>query len=208
MTDIDPRDAAIIICELADEHVAIAARVRDEQADAITAIAALVCDVLDSGGRVWTCGNGGSAADAQHLAAELVGHFTADRRGLPAVSLATDPSVVTAVANDYGFDDVFARQVEAHVRSGDAVVGFTTTGESENVVRALGAARRIGARTVAFTGAGGGRAAKVADLAFVVPSDVTARIQEMHLLGLHLVSSLVDVWAVARESRLPLETEG
>lgn len=195
MTDRAVADAIDLLRPLVDEHLALGARVRDERLGEIAAIARLVCDVLATGGRVWTCGNGGSAADAQHLAAEIVGHFTADRRALPAVSLATDPSVVTAIANDFSFDDLFARQVEAHLAPGDLLVGFTTSGESENVVRALAAARRLGARTVVFAGAGGGRASERADLAFIVPSNVTARVQEMHVLALHLVSSVVDAWA-------------
>jgi D-sedoheptulose 7-phosphate isomerase len=146
------------------------------------------------GGRLFACGNGGSAADAQHLVAELVGRYSRDRRPLAATALSVDPSVVTCIGNDYSFDDVFARQVQALVGSGDVVVGFTTSGRSANVVRALAAARQQGATTVVFTGGDGGAAAQHADHALLVPSAKTARIQEMHLLLLHLVIEQVDGW--------------
>jgi D-sedoheptulose 7-phosphate isomerase len=142
-------------------------------------------------------GNGGSAADAQHLAGELVGRFKRKRRPLPALALSVDPSVMTCIANDFSFDDVFARQVEAHARAGDVAIGYTTSGRSENVVRALRSAREAGAKTVVFTGGAGKPAAEHADVALVVPSTSTARIQEMHLLLMHLVIDQVDAWAVA-----------
>jgi len=158
-----------------------------------------LCNALADGGRLYTFGNGGSAADAQHLAAELIGHYKRDRRPLPAVALTVDPSVVTCIANDYAWEDVFARQIEALARPGDVVAAFTTSGTSENVVRGLAAARRAGATTVLFGGgaasADGGPAAAQADLALVVPSATTARIQEMHVLLLHAVSEGVDAWA-------------
>jgi D-sedoheptulose 7-phosphate isomerase len=147
-------------------------------------------------GRLFTIGNGGSAADAQHLAAELVGRYSRERRPLAATALTVDPSVVTCIGNDYSFEDVFARQVQALVRAGDMVIAFTTSGRSENVVRALAAAREQGATTVLYGGgADGGPAAKHADHALVVPSDKTARVQEMHVLLLHLVIDQVDAWA-------------
>ncbi len=150
---------------------------------------------LAGGHRVWTFGNGGSAADAQHLAAELAGRYKRERRPLAAVALTTDPSVVTCIGNDYSFDDVFARQVSALARPGDVAVGFTTSGESENVVRGLSAARDAGATTVLFAGGSGGRARKLADHALVVAASETARIQEVHLLFLHLLSEQIDAWA-------------
>ena len=156
-----------------------------------------LCAAFEAGGRLYTFGNGGSAADAQHLAAELIGRYKRDRRPLPAVALSVDPSVVTCIANDYAYEDVFARQVEALARPGDVVAGFTTSGRSENVVRGLAAARRAGATTVLFGGgtAGGGPAAAHADLALIVPSATTARVQEMHLLLLHVLSEGIDAWA-------------
>jgi D-sedoheptulose 7-phosphate isomerase len=156
-----------------------------------------LCAAFKAGGRLYTFGNGGSAADAQHLAAELIGRYKRERRPLPAVALSVDPSVVTCIANDYAYEDVFARQVEALAKPGDVIAGFTTSGRSENVVRGLAAARRAGATTVLFGGGteGGGPAAEHADLALIVPSATTARVQEMHLLLLHLLSEGVDAWA-------------
>ena len=181
-----PRDALA-------EHLELAAGLTP-----LLPLAAQVGSVLiatyQRGGRLFACGNGGSAADAQHLVAELVGRYSRDRRPLAASALSVDPSVVTCIGNDYSFDDVFARQVQALVGSGDVVVGFTTSGRSANVVRALAAARQQSATTVVFTGGDGGAAAEHADHALVVPSAKTARIQEMHLLLLHLVIEQVDRW--------------
>ena len=158
-------------------------------------VARAVIGAYVSGCRVYTCGNGGSAADAQHLSAELVGRYKRERRPLPAQTLASDPSVITCIGNDYSFDDVFARQVHAFVRPGDVVIGFTTSGRSPNVVAALAAARELGATTVLFGGGDGPPASDHADHALVVPSKTTARIQEMHVLLLHLVIEQVDAWA-------------
>lgn len=158
----------------------------------------LLIDAFGAGRRLYTFGNGGSAADAQHLAAEFIGRYRRERRPLPAVSLTTDPSVSTCISNDYDAAEVFARQLTALAESGDVVIAFTTSGRSPNVVRGLAAARLRGATTVLFGGKGGGPADAHADLALVVDSDTTARIQEMHLLMLHLVSEQVDHWA-ARE---------
>lgn len=147
------------------------------------------------GGRLYSFGNGGSAADAQHLAGELIGRYRRERRPLPAVALSVDPSVVTCIANDYDFADVFARQVEALAGQGDVVVGFSTGGTSPNVVRGLATARAAGATTILFSGGDGGPARAEADIALVVPSSTTARVQEMHLLMLHLLSDAIDAWA-------------
>jgi D-sedoheptulose 7-phosphate isomerase len=150
---------------------------------------------FDGGGRLWTFGNGGSAADAQHLAGELIGRYLRDRRPLPAVALSVDPSVMTCIANDYGYDDVFARQVAALAAPGDLVVGFSTSGRSESVVRGLAAGRRAGATTVLFGGGDGGPAASQADVNLLVPTATTARVQEMHVLLLHALSDAIDAWA-------------
>ncbi|MDT0378228.1 SIS domain-containing protein [Streptomyces sp. DSM 42041] len=168
---------------------------------ALDAVASDLIDVYAGDGRLYTFGNGGSAADAQHLAAELIGRYLRQRRPLPAVSLTTDPSVMSCIANDYAFDDVFARQVEALARPGDMVAGFTTSGRSPNVVRGLAAARKAGAVTVLFCGGtrGGLPAAEHADHTLLVPATATARIQEMHLLLLHLLSERVDAWAAETE---------
>jgi D-sedoheptulose 7-phosphate isomerase len=154
-----------------------------------------VIDSYRSGGRVFTFGNGGSAADAQHLAAELVGRFVRERRPLAATALTVDPSVLTCIGNDYSFEELYARQVDALVASGDVVIGFTTSGRSPNVVRGLEAARRRGATTILFGGGDGAPAAAHADHALLVPSSSTARVQEMHLLLMHLLIDKVDAWA-------------
>jgi D-sedoheptulose 7-phosphate isomerase len=161
-------------------------------------LAELIIAAVKGDGRLITFGNGGSAADAQHFAGELVGRYRSTRRPLPAIALSTDPSVLTSIGNDFGFDDLFARQVEAHARPGDVVVGITTSGRSENVVRGLRAARRQGATAVALTGAGGGPAAEAADLAIRVPSVNTARVQETCVLFIHLICERIDAW-VRRE---------
>lgn len=178
------------------EHRAVVAAV-DGLLPMLADVTERLCAAFAAGGRLYTFGNGGSAADAQHLAAELIGRYKRDRRPLPAVALSVDPSVVTCIANDYAYEDVFARQVEGLARPGDVVAGFTTSGRSENVVRGLAAARRTGAMTVLFGGgtAGGGAAAEHADFTLIVPSDTTARVQEMHLLLLHALSEGVDAWA-------------
>jgi D-sedoheptulose 7-phosphate isomerase len=176
------------------EHAALLARI-EELVPGVEEAARLIVAAYEKGGRVIAFGNGGSAADAQHLAGELVGRFKRERRALAAIALSVDPSVVTCIANDYSFEDLFARQVEAHAQPGDVAVGYTTSGRSENVIRALRAARAAGASTVLFSGRDGGPAAADADVALVVPSESTARVQEMHLLLMHLIVEEVDAWA-------------
>ena len=142
-------------------------------------------------------GNGGSAADAQHFAGELLGRFRATRRPLPAMALTTDPSVVTCIANDFAYEDLFARQVEALAGPDDVVLGITTSGRSQNVVRGLRAARERGALAVAWTGADAGPAGEAAELVLAVPSTTTARIQEMHTLAMHTICVAIDAWVAA-----------
>jgi D-sedoheptulose 7-phosphate isomerase len=145
------------------------------------------------GGKILWCGNGGSAADAQHMAAEFVVRFRHDRRGIPAIALTTDTSILTAASNDYGYEHIFQRQVEALAVKGDVVVGISTSGNSRNVYLALEAARKLGAVTVAFTGKGGGKLATWADFLFAVPSTDTARIQEAHILGGHVLCEILEL---------------
>jgi D-sedoheptulose 7-phosphate isomerase len=183
----------VIAAQLA-EHVGTAEAV-EKLLPQVADLGQRLCDTFAAGGRLYTFGNGGSAADAQHLAAELIGRYKRERRPLPAVALTVDPSVLTCIGNDYSYDEVFARQVEALAGPGDVVVGFTTSGRSPNVVRGLATAQERGATTVLFAAGEGGDAAKYADLALLVPAEATARIQEMHLLMLHLVSEWVDAWA-------------
>jgi D-sedoheptulose 7-phosphate isomerase len=158
-------------------------------------------DALRAGGKVLWMGNGGSAADSQHLAAELVGRFQRERRAYASVALTTDTSVLTAVANDYGYATVFERQIEALCRPADAVVGITTSGNSANVVQAVRRARALGAFTLGLTGAAGGRLADEADLCLRVPSSTTARIQEAHLLIGHLLCDWVETALTADAAR-------
>jgi D-sedoheptulose 7-phosphate isomerase len=177
------------------EHRALVDRVEEELVAVADVVAARLIAAFGAGGRVYTFGNGGSSADALHFAEELVGRFARERRPLPAQSLAADPTALTCIANDFSYDEVFERQVHAFVRAGDVVVGFSTSGRSPNVVRALAAARAAGAETVLFGGGDGGPAAAEADHALVVPSAATARVQEMHVLLLHLILEQVDAWA-------------
>jgi D-sedoheptulose 7-phosphate isomerase len=181
------------------EHLEVARRV-EGLVPQVDEVARRVIDAFSRGGRVFAFGNGGSAADAQHLAAELVGRYKRDRRSLPAVALTVDPSVVTAIGNDYSFEDLFARQVEGLVGEHDVVIGFTTSGRSENVRRGLAAARSAGATTVLFSGGDDdGDADAEADHTLVVPSSTTARVQEMHLLLMHLLLDQVDAWAAGED---------
>lgn len=155
-------------------------------------IAEKLIGCLRNAGTIYLCGNGGSAADCQHVAGEFVGRFLRERRPWPAVALTTDTSILTAVGNDYGFEQVFARQVRALTKSGDIVVGISTSGQSPNVLSAIEAAKTIGAATIAFTGASGGPLAELTDVAFRAPSGHTPRIQEMHLLAWHLLCDRVE----------------
>ena len=189
-----------MIASQLERHTEVAAAMRG-QLPAIQAVADELIRRLDAGGVLYTYGNGGSAADAQHLVGELIGRYLRERRPLPAVALIGDAAVVSCIANDYSYDDVFARQVRALARPADMVIGFSTSGTSPTVVKGLAAARAAGACSVAFTSSRGRVLAAAADLAIVVPAEETARIQEMHLLSLHLISELVDRWAMDTEIR-------
>jgi D-sedoheptulose 7-phosphate isomerase len=151
-----------------------------------------MADLLSRGGRVLICGNGGSAADAQHFAAELSGRFVAERRALAGIALTTDTSAITAIGNDYGFDGVFARQLEAIGRPGDLFVGISTSGNSGNVIQAVNAAKPLGIKTLGLLGRDGGRLKGMMDDCLVVPSSVTARIQEIHIMVIHFWCEVVD----------------
>jgi D-sedoheptulose 7-phosphate isomerase len=163
-----------------------------EQAGEIAGIAEVLIGCMQAGGQALFCGNGGSAADAQHLACELQGRFYFDRRALPATALNVNSSTLTAVANDYGYETVFARQVEALGRKGDILFGLSTSGNSRNVLQAVEAAGRLGITTVALTGRGGGRLAGAADHSLRVPSEDTPRIQECHILAGHILCELAE----------------
>jgi D-sedoheptulose 7-phosphate isomerase len=175
------------------DHVALFERSRPLLA-AAAELAEAAISVLKGGGKLLFAGNGGSAADSQHIATELTGRFETNRRGLPAIALTTDSSILTAAANDFGFDRVFARQIEALGRAGDLFIGITTSGTSPNIVAALRTAREHGLRTGCLTGRNGGviAAERLADHCLVVPSDATARIQEMHIFLGHLLCAAID----------------
>ena len=169
-------------------------RVQDACLDDIAGAAALLIAALQAGGKLLICGNGGSAADAQHLATEFVSTLTIDnpRPSIPAIALTTDTSLLTAIANDFGIEGIFSRQVESLGRAGDVLIGISTSGNSANVVRAAEAAGAGGLKVVALTGASGGALAPLADVAIRVPSTVTAHIQECHLTVEQLLASLVE----------------
>ncbi|HRN78861.1 MAG TPA: D-sedoheptulose 7-phosphate isomerase [Ferruginibacter sp.] len=145
-----------------------------------------------NGHTLWFCGNGGSAADAQHLAAEFSGRFYKDRKALPAEALHVNTSYITAVANDYGYSEIYARHIEGVAQAGDILIGLSTSGNSENIVKAFQTARNKGVITIGFTGAGGGKMLPYSDYIFMVPSSNTPRIQEMHMLAGHIICELVE----------------
>jgi D-sedoheptulose 7-phosphate isomerase len=187
--------------EAADAIVAAAIRtsidvqgrlLEQEHVNAIVRAAELVTESLQAGGKVLCFGNGGSAADAQHMAAELMGRYLVERSSFPALSLADNSSTVTAVSNDYGFTNVFARQIEGLGRPGDVALGISTSGESENVLEGIAAARKAGLRTIGLTGGGGGRLRETVELCIAVPSESTPRIQEGHALVVHLLCEVVE----------------
>lgn len=190
----DPRDDGRLARVRASlEASARAKRDTLEEAGAHIAEAAeLVIATFRAGGRLLAFGNGGSASDAQHLAAELAGRFDRDRPGLPALALTANTSDLTAIGNDFGFDRVFARLVEAHGREGDVVVAISTSGDSPNVIAGVEEAHARGLRTIGLVGKGGGRLAGCVDVAIVIPSDSTARIQECHIAAIHVVCELID----------------
>jgi D-sedoheptulose 7-phosphate isomerase len=173
-------------------HRALFEVIERDLAPLIAEMAALLADALKSGNKLLVMGNGGSAADSQHFAAEIVGRFKLERRALPAVALSTDTSCLTAIGNDYGFEAVFRRQVEALAAAGDVVVGISTSGNSPNVLSALTLARERGCRTVGLLGRDGGSIKGVCDLALVVPTNDTPRVQEGHIAIIHIVCDLVE----------------
>lgn len=170
-----------------------------EGAEGIAAAAQTIADCFRRGGQLLLCGNGGSAADAQHLAAEFTGRFRRDRRALPAIALSTNSSDLTALGNDFGFDHVFSRLVAAYGREGDVLLAISTSGSSPNVLEAVREARQRGLRTLALTGRGGGKLAPAVELAIVVPSADTQRIQESHIAVAHALGELVEATLFAAE---------
>jgi D-sedoheptulose 7-phosphate isomerase len=159
---------------------------------AVAEVTKVIVDALLQGNKILLCGNGGSAADAQHIAAEFVGRFAFDRPALPALALSVNTSCVTAIGNDYGFELVFSRQIEALGQKGDVVIGISTSGNSANVLHAMSTSKRLGLRTIALTGCTGGKIRNEVELCLCAPSNETPRIQECHILMGHIISELVE----------------
>ena len=180
------------IDEIFADHSAVTARAARELPPQLERIAFAMHECLRAGGKILACGNGGSAADAQHVVAELVGRFREERRALPAIALTANSATLTALGNDYGFERVFARQVEALARPGDVLLAISTSGNSPNVVQAAQSARSLGCTVVVLTGARGGELAGHADFIVKAPSDTVARIQEVHSLCIHAICEAVD----------------
>jgi D-sedoheptulose 7-phosphate isomerase len=167
-------------------------RVAETLSGEILEAARTIRDRLASGGKLLLMGNGGSAADSQHIAAELVGRFKKERAAIPAIALTVDSSSLTALGNDYGFEAIFSRQIEALATAKDAVIGISTSGNSQNVIRALNLARNMGAATIGLMGQGGGNMRDCVDICIVVPSDDTARIQEVHITIGHIICEIIE----------------
>ncbi|HLD69801.1 MAG TPA: D-sedoheptulose 7-phosphate isomerase [Candidatus Omnitrophota bacterium] len=160
--------------------------------DSIIKAAEEMIKTFSSDGKILLMGNGGSAADSQHIAAELIGRFQKERRSLPAIALTTDSSVLTSLGNDYSFDVIFARQIEGLGRRGDAVVAISTSGNSKNVIEGIKKAKAMGIKTISLTGCGGGKLAEICDINLIVPSNKTARIQESHICLYHAICELIE----------------
>jgi len=174
------------------DHARVMAAAALSLPDTVARIACELHDCFERGNKLLACGNGGSASDAEHFVAELVGRYQDERRGLPAITLVAGSATITALSNDYGYERVFARQVEALARPGDVFLGISTSGKSANVVAAAQAARTIGCHVIAFTGAATGPLAAQADLTLAAPSAITARVQEVHSLCIHAICEAVD----------------
>jgi len=193
MPPIDGGAAALIVMRTLDAAIDTHQRVRGLDLGTVATAASIIASALGSGRKLLAFGNGGSAGDAQHLVAELVGRFQKERAGFAAVALTADTSLITSVANDYGFEQVFARQVDALGALGDVAFAISTSGASPNVVAALKAARARGLRTIALTGRDGGEAGRLAEVHINVPDDCTARVQEVHITLIHAICEIVEM---------------
>jgi D-sedoheptulose 7-phosphate isomerase len=175
-----------------NEHLKTTKATMDCIYESVESAAQICIDALKNNRKILIFGNGGSAADAQHIAAELVGRYKVERKGLPAIALTTDSSALTCISNDYGYEQVFSRQVEALANTGDVVIGISTGGTSTNVISALDIAKNIGCKAIGFSGRDGGEMNAICDVNLVVPDDDTPRIQEMHILIGHTICQLID----------------
>ncbi|MFA5004696.1 MAG: D-sedoheptulose 7-phosphate isomerase [Candidatus Omnitrophota bacterium] len=174
------------------ESIQVKEEILRNQISQIVAITQLIVDCLKKNGKLIVFGNGGSASDSQHIAAELVGRFKRDRSALAGIALTTNTSIITSLANDYGYDVVFSRQIEALGQKNDVVLGISTSGKAKNVLMGLKQAKKMGIKTVALSGGDGGDIAKVADVSLLVPSSVTARIQEAHITIAHIICEIIE----------------
>lgn len=191
-TDVDNNSNTDLLRSSLEQHLDAIRALLDSKLGDIEQAGLLILRTLQAGNKVLLCGNGGSAADAQHIAAELVGRYERHRRAFPAIALTTDTSALTAISNDYGYEGVFARQVEALAVPGDVLIAISTSGESANVIKAAEQARRLGCKTIALAGRSGEPLAAACDLAVVVPSDRTSRVQEAHITIGHLWCEMID----------------
>lgn len=173
-------------------HLETIKKVMETMGEPLEEAASIVVEALKNGNKVILFGNGGSAADAQHIAAELTGRYKTERRGLPGLALTTDTSALTAIGNDYGYDRVFDRQVESLAQKGDVLIGISTSGNSQNVINAFHVGEEIGCKIIGLTGRDGGKMDALCDVNLIVPSDNTPRIQEMHILFGHTICQLID----------------
>jgi D-sedoheptulose 7-phosphate isomerase len=180
------------IIDAIETHKQMIAEMEQSSIDTIAKISEMITESLKHGGGVYICGNGGSAADAQHIAGELVGRFRRERKALRAIALSTDTSVMTSVGNDYGFESIFSRQVEALVRKGDILWAISTSGSSANVMAAAKLAKKIGARIIAFTGKAKSELENISDICLCAENNLTARSQEIHELAYHIICDLVE----------------
>ena len=182
----------LLLTNALQEHLATFEKLLQSSVPDIERSGRVICDALTNGNKILVCGNGGSAADAQHIAAELIGYYESQRRSWPAIALTTDTSALTAVSNDLGFEHVFARQIAGLAQAGDVLIAISTSGKSKNVIRAVEQAKESGCKTVALTGASGAELGPLCDVVVAVPATRTSRIQEAHITIAHIWCEMVD----------------
>lgn len=174
-----------------DNHISVFQKLKLDHKNILN-ISNIIVNSIQKSGKLMLCGNGGSASDAQHIAAEFVGRFVKERNGLPSIALTTDTSIITAVGNDYGFDNIFSRQVEALATKEDVLLVLSTSGNSKNILNGISAAKKIGCETIGLFGGDGGEALDIVDHSILVPSDIVAHIQEAHIAIGHIICTVVD----------------
>lgn len=188
--------ARALLVRSLEDHLESLKTLLETKLDQIQATGNLICQTLQAGNKILLCGNGGSAADAQHIAAELVGRYEQHRRSWPAIALTTDTSALTALSNDFGYEQVFARQVEGLAQKGDLLIAISTSGNSPSIIRAVEKAREVGCKTLGLGGGDGGELARICDETLIVPSTRTSRIQEAHITIAHLWCEMVDLISI------------